>query len=67
VEEAAPVFVKNDKKKWNSDDGINAYTQEAESSVQKPVTIDLSIEKIREGIILSEILAPPVSLRQDTF
>jgi hypothetical protein len=67
VEVAAPLSVKNEKKKWNSDDGINAYTQEAESSAQKPVIIDLSIEKIREGIILSEILAPPVSLRQDTF
>lgn len=65
-EEAVAYQPRFEKKKWYGNDTNSAYSLDA-SSKQAVPTLDLSIEKIREGIILSEILAPPVSLREDAY
>lgn len=54
-------------KKWYSNEGFNAYDQPESTSGRTSVKLNLSIEKIREGFILSEIIAPPVALRDDQW
>lgn len=64
LEESAPQQPRFEKKKWYGTDANSVYSTDVSSHQALP-TIDLSVEKIREGIILSEILAPPVSLRDN--
>lgn len=54
-------------KKWYSNEGFNAYDRPESTSGKTSMKLDLSIEKIREGFILSEIIAPPVALRDDRW
>ncbi len=65
LEESLSQQPRFEKKKWYGNEANSAYSIEA--SEQVAPTLDLSIEKIREGIILSEILAPPVSLRDNAY
>ncbi|HEX2958584.1 MAG TPA: hypothetical protein VHO70_17240 [Chitinispirillaceae bacterium] len=65
-EESVSQQPRFEKKKWYGTDASSAYNTDTTSNKTRP-TLDLSIEKIREGIILSEILAPPVSLRDNAY
>jgi hypothetical protein len=66
LEEPVSPQPRFEKKKWYGTEAGSAYSTDDTSNQTLP-TLDLSIEKIREGIILSEILAPPVSLRDNAY
>jgi hypothetical protein len=63
-EESVSQQPRFEKKKWYGVEPELIYDAD-DSPGKTAFTLDLSIEKIREGIILSEILAPPVSLRDN--
>jgi hypothetical protein len=65
-EESAPYQARFEKKKWYGTDASSVYSTDIASNQTAPA-LDLSLDKIREGIILSEILAPPVSLRDNVY
>jgi hypothetical protein len=67
AEETLPDQMRFAKKKWYSHETSDAYSQAGTSIGQTPPAIVLSIEKLREGFILSEIIAQPVSLRDDRW
>ncbi|MBN1599973.1 MAG: hypothetical protein JW915_00120 [Chitinispirillaceae bacterium] len=66
-ESTKPELLQKVVKKWYSHGDFNAYDQPESTSGQTSLKIDLSIEKIREGFILSEIIAPPIALRDDRW
>jgi hypothetical protein len=63
-EESVSQQPRFEKKKWYGVEPGSIYDADV-SPGPTVFMLDLSIEKIREGIILSEILAPPVSLRDN--